>query len=824
ERDGAPGGRGGAFEAFDPRHPIRRQRLPSLAGDLDTVVLEALHKDPERRYSSARALADEIERFLGGEPVLARPVGAMERLVRKVRRHRRAAAALTVALGLLAALGAVAVHARWTAGRRAATAQRFGQEVERIDAMLQRTFMAPLHDVRPELEQVRSRMAAIEDEMQRLDGASRAIGHYALGRGHLGLGEEEEARAHLEQAWEAGYTEPRVAYALGMALTRLYRQALDDLVGVRMAELREKRQREIETELRRPAIRALEAAGGDAAESELVSAALEFCGGELASATLRLGALTQVAPWFYEADLLAGDIFVEMETVASREGRIDDARRAQEEALSAFRRAVDVGRSDQRGHEGLCKLGEHVLWREFLGERAGVEELREQALTACRRAIEVNPDRTLGHLRIAYIERRWADHQLQAGLDPRSTLETGMRHAQIAAGLARPGDSRPWVALAGLHRVGGTHAASRGEDPTQAYSAAVAALEKGIEVEPRNAGSLVSLCLAELYFGDFERRRGGDAERHFENAVAAGLRAAKQVPEYFGGHANLGLAYEQLGILRRDRGADATEMFAASEASFRRAIELNPGFLGTPFNLGQVLVERAEFELDRGADPTALVREAQPWLDKVLAAWPKLALAYTIQARGEALLARWAMERGEDPRAALTRAREWAERGTAIGSGDAEDLAHAARIALLEARWRQERSIEPQAQIAAALDLLDRGLEKNPNLATLHQLRARALWLRARQTVAAGSDPRPAIKSGLAAAQAAVERNPKAAETALEVARLRALRAAWLEARAQDAAPAAATARAAAERSLELRPGYRVAQELLQELMGRARG
>ena len=157
----------------DPISPS--QLFPGLPRDVATICLKCLHKDPARRYASAAALADDLTRWLKGEPIHARPVGSVERGVKWVRRNAVvSAAALAVMLAM-----AVGTGVSWWKYREAKAQEAFakGETTKAENAQAAEAERVKERDVAlaKEAERVKERDAALAKEAERVKERDAAL-------------------------------------------------------------------------------------------------------------------------------------------------------------------------------------------------------------------------------------------------------------------------------------------------------------------------------------------------------------------------------------------------------------------------------------------------------------------------------------------------------------------------------------------------------------------------------------------------------------------------------------------------------------------------
>ena len=179
-----------------------------LEGDIDTIVLKALRKEPERRYHSAQELADDIDRHLKGLPVRARPDTVRYRTSKFVRRNRAIVASMCVVVLVLAASTVVvgALYARSVSAREAEVLARDRAERQAAKSKASLEYVVDLFRAVETYGRDITVDKLIDEAANELDvtGVSdpevEAAIRDALGTSYLNLGMADRAEQQLEVA------------------------------------------------------------------------------------------------------------------------------------------------------------------------------------------------------------------------------------------------------------------------------------------------------------------------------------------------------------------------------------------------------------------------------------------------------------------------------------------------------------------------------------------------------------------------------------------------------------------------------------------------
>jgi WD40 repeat protein len=125
-------------EVINDEAPSPRKLNANVPRDLETICLKCMEKPPDRRYPAAAAVADELNRYLQGEPIQARPIGGIERQWRWCRRNPVVVAS-TAAVVVALTAGVLGVSWQWLrAERSAVAAQLSAQSAEKAEVRAER--------------------------------------------------------------------------------------------------------------------------------------------------------------------------------------------------------------------------------------------------------------------------------------------------------------------------------------------------------------------------------------------------------------------------------------------------------------------------------------------------------------------------------------------------------------------------------------------------------------------------------------------------------------------------------------------------------------
>jgi len=835
------------------KDPIPLRRIaPGTPRDLETIVMKSLEKDPEKRYGSARELAEDLSRFLEGVPIKARRYSQLQRAGRLLRKHKLLSTVIMSASILLLITAGLWLQARGRSHAQAEIAGRFGRDVERMESIMRFAYLVPPHDIRQDLVRVREVMAEIRLRMKELGKTALASGHYALGQGYLALRYYPEARRHLEIAWKNGARTPETAYALGVTLGELFQLEMRKTGRIQDADLRRGMEARLAAEYVSPALKMMAVAKPfGTVPARYIQAQIAFYQKNEPLALSLLEKLKEEAPQFYETDVLAGNVHQAVGYRHFQNGDTQSAFPEYEMALKAYDRAIQIGRSDPYLHLRKGELYEKIADYQFFTKQTNFEDVVSEGIACCNRALEIDPGLNLANLTKALIYITKATVLGQMGRDPTPFLQQGERVVKESLQVAPRDDYANYLAgkLKYAKVVFENHP---GVQPQAMLQKAAGHYQQALATNPANVSARFELTRTLMYTGFlffwqgnnpepvlnraieayrpiregfpgfaqgysvlgstlffkflFAFYRGTESWSVLDEAVNCYRTVVRLYPETPGYHFMFGWVLLQKAQCLAQLGKETGHLLAESLNLNKKALQLDPHYINAFIGLGAVRSEQAAVKLQHGLDPRPELTEADAWLEKAFIARSPNFEMYSPLLANEWIRAKRAYWTGRPVAPHVKRARKFFIKTRVQNPEYHDPFDRYAMILHIQARQHLQHNGSPLAALQEAREVLETVSGLKPDFCLHHLLLGETELLRARFQMSRGNDPEHSFGEAAKEIEQSIQINSRHAPSFIARAEWCLWNSRWQKERPEARSAVLEQGLTAVEQALELDP------------------
>ena len=696
----------------DPQ-PLRLVEA-SVPPDLEIIVQKCLQKEPAQRYESALALADDLGRYLRGEPIVARPASTLYRLRRLALRHRAGVAVGTLLVVSLLCFLLMMLRTRQQQrlaaerGReREQMAAQLGKTVTELKLFLRVAYSLPPHDLRREQKLIKGRLEQLEHELPTAEPSIKGALEGAIGQGYLALGDSASAIRHIELALQNGYEKRGVHLALGQALGRIFEQKRDE---VRRSAATELIQTQIEALRREYVVRArqelIKGSEGELGSADYVNALLHFYESdskeELDKALAGARKAQEETPWLLEPFDLEVKIRLEQMSAKIARGLKGDAQEVAE-TQETLTRAIDIGRSYPNFYLSNNQFALVMLKLTLFsgGMPKDVEEIYRSSIERAKVAVTLMPDSGDAYDQLARLYSYWTYLHSQRHLDSGDALEQGLK-AIAAADKLPPERAEHYFVRGRLFNQLGEYKNLSGGNGFAELSKSIADSKRALSLDPGNVDYLNTLAVQLTNFGKAQQDRGVDSIPTFKECIATAERATVLRPQQAIVRSNLGAIRLDLATEYVERGIDPAEELSRARADLQLALAINPKLPLSRENEPFLKEVEMNQRMAMGQDITAQSQEIIKLHKEMLQNSPASAASWEMVVRTNISYGESLVRKGESPLAAIAAGLEDLQAGVraaAISAG--MELELKGQLLLLQARWLAHTGKSPQPVVAA---------------------------------------------------------------------------------------------------------------------------
>ncbi len=718
----------------DPIPP--RKLSPEISKDLETIILKCLEKDPNRRYESAKALAEDLERFLNGEPIKARKPSVFYKFSKLIKKNRTAASFLLFGLVFSLFFGLMAIKTRLQQRKITSLAREYDLEVKYIENFLWYTYTKPLHDVRGELTLIKDRIKLFEKLIEKEAPVSKGPGYYALGRVYMILNDYKTAYKYLKSAWnDYKYKVPEVNYALGITLAMIYQEELEKTKLVENIKLRDRKIQSLKKKYLQKSIQLINSGSSRGMQpwkfGEGILALLE---GKYSEAAKKFNSTFEKFPWLYEAKKLEGDAYVLKAEELQKQGFPKKALSLYEKAIEVYTYLSQQSESFPAVYQSLCNVETRIVELFTQSLKPSPRTHFEKAVSFCKKALTANPEDIISYGLITNAYIKWGMNLIFRGKSPLKTLNEALFYTKRGLSL-KPNDPLLRTKRGDIFLIMASYERASGKEPVHHLNQAIENYRKVLATNPFNSESLDGLAGAYWNKGSYLASVGRNPLPSFKAAISTIEKLLKIEKGFTSAYNSLGNIYLDKSLYENLSQKNPLPSIESSIFFYKKALQLNPSSALYMSNLGLALYLKANylFTMNRLKEKDILT-EAEKLLTEAKKLIPAIVWTYVSMAQINILKARIKMRNSDNPESNFSEAIKCLKECLSLSGEYPEVYEMLLQVYKWKAIWEISKGYYKKAKetISTGLKLADNVLRKRAGTAGIIAIKGIFYHLRAK--------------------------------------------------------------------------------------------
>lgn len=576
----------------EPLSLSKGQVNPNLAA----IIEKCLRKKPQNRYQSVHDLITDLQAYLGGESVTARPLSRPQKLANKLKKHPVRSVLGLLLLASLLGFSSLLIRQQIQAQKNTRAVQEYTLLSKNLEQRIRAQHLLPAHDLTPHYRAIESELVDLSSDLNPDELESGAI-YASLGHTYQLLNQPKQSIAAFKKMQNSGFSTPQTEAQFGLALALAWEQEQARIAQLPDKEERATARQEAQNNYLEPAREKLTSATQVPSQNHYLNGYLAFLAKQYEQAVKSALQAYHQDNTRYETLRLAGWAKLHQGKDLAIQGDAESAMGAYQEAENYLQQSIEIARSDLKAHRYLCDLSEIKLHAFTISDQPLSETIFQQAADVCEQANRLMDDQLTVLINSQEIHTQWSNWLLDLEKPVYQVAKKSYELAQETYQL-KPDDSDVLtgmvLSLIKLSEPDNPHL-NQTEKAAMLNQARLYA-EKSLEINEEDAYNWANL-------GDVEITRAtrnydnSDILPHIDEALQAYQKAHELLPSYAWQYME-GESYRVAAdyLINNHRLDEAQTYLKKAKERYQTALEQTPEFATAWKNLATVLYEHIKIK------------------------------------------------------------------------------------------------------------------------------------------------------------------------------------------------------------------------------------